>query len=144
MKLRELQPEEVEFHFEPQEEDEWPSAHFDEENFKELIEEINDNLRSGYNPSPKWFCAKVWASWNGIEGDPEYLGCCSYEKYTEFTSEKGGYYDSMKHDALLSLQKKVEEHFSSLAPLMTLDNGMPIEEAEMLATSNVWGSPEEF
>jgi len=144
MKIRDLQPEEVKFHFEPQFEDQWPSDHFDSETHKELIEDITSQLRQGVGPYPMWFCAKVWATWNGFEGSPEYLGCCSYESYTEFLSQDDGYYKSMCADALLHLQKEVERQFTEMKHLITLDNGMPIEEAENLYTdSNVWGSAEE-
>lgn len=83
-------------------EDEKPEDHFG-------VQEHIDFARScDYYPHPGWFCAVVHASYAGIDGDPEYLGCCSYETYEEFTEEEGGYFTDMKSAALDDLIAQLE------------------------------------
>lgn len=56
-----------------------------------------------------WFCAKVVATWHGIESEPEYLGCCSYNDRADW--ETGGYWADMKKETLADLNRKVEAFY---------------------------------
>ena len=92
------------------------SEHFD----PELLETIQNEILEKYDccyPNPLWFCAKVTASFAGIESKPEYLGCCSYGSYEEFTSERDAYYLNMKDDAICSLFQTLMSIHSELQKL---------------------------
>ena len=54
-----------------------------------------------------WFCAKVRASYAGIDSEPQYLGCCSYENEEDFKSDS--YYDSLVDEALADLATKIDQ-----------------------------------
>lgn len=61
-----------------------------------------------------WFCAKVTASWNGIEA-ADYLGGCSYESEANF---RECCYAYMCEQALDQLNTQIAEQFAALAPLV--------------------------
>lgn len=52
-----------------------------------------------------WFTAKVVASFNGVESDAEYLGCCSG---SEKDFKKCDYYEDMRQAAYDNLIEKLE------------------------------------
>lgn len=106
-KLRPL----VSFDFTPEHEDQSPEDHFDNQ--------ANiDEARSDYSPHPGWFCSKVVASFAGIESYPQYLGCCSYATYEDYTSEERGYYMDQCEEALADLAAQLQETLDSLLPLV--------------------------
>lgn len=143
MKLRDLQLEEVTFHFEPLLEDECPEYHFDQLADEGICEEIRTLGARGDLPHPKWFCAQVWVTWGDFKSESQFLGCCSFESYDEFQHD--GYDRDLKYHALDSLQKKVEECFKDIQRLVTLNNGMPMEDVEgSLNSANFWGTPVEL
>lgn len=67
---------------------------------KEQIE--NDNLAA-------WFCAKVEIECEGVASDAEYLGCCSYSSFDEFTGEDSGYFDDMLKACFDNLKEKSDK-----------------------------------
>lgn len=66
--------------FDPQEEDVSPLDQFeDTEQAKEVCEKYNNGNFAA------WFCAKVTVKYKGFEST-DYLGCCSYNSFKEFTT----------------------------------------------------------
>jgi len=104
-RLRQL----VTFTFTAEQEDQAPEEHFDNaELAAEIRKAINEEARYSYGPIPDWFCSKVVASYGDFESDPQYLGCCSYETFEDYTSEKGGYYVDQCEQALGNLASKID------------------------------------
>lgn len=100
-------------------ENEKPEDHF------EFQEHIDFARSCDYYPHPGWFCAVVHASYAGIDGDAEYLGCCSYETYEQFKDPADGYYADMASAALDNLQARLLAMFEALAPLVVLTAELP-------------------
>lgn len=108
---------EVKVEYEP--EDEQPKDHFDPMvgiGSPGAVESIERAIaEAGGSPCPMWFCAKVTASYAGFEGEPQYLGCCSYLSYSDFESSGC---DGMEHEALKSLHAKLNDAFADLSRLV--------------------------
>ena len=85
---------------------------FDKSVEDELIERLNDG------DVWAWASVEVYASVEiggvTVQGDSEYLGCCSYRDESDFVNNSG-YYDDMKATALESLIEKVNSLKLALA-----------------------------
>lgn len=73
---------------------------------QEDIDRITEQYESGNDAA--WFLARVKLEFDGIESDTEYLGCCSYDSFDEFTSDNNGYFDDMLLTCYKSLKAKFE------------------------------------
>jgi len=83
-----------------EDEDVNPVGHFenDEEALK-VCEDYNNGNQAA------WFCAKVTVTdAEGNESEPDFLGCCSYKSFDDFTSENGGYFDDMISNCLAQIE----------------------------------------
>lgn len=80
--------------------------------------EVEDSIIDRVNREDKWAwcCVKVTAVWNGHTGT-DYLGCCSYDSEEDFKAE-GGYFESMKEEALSNLNSNLESFVISLSPII--------------------------
>lgn len=79
----------VEITFDPQEED---INVYDQYDNEDMANEVCRQYENGNRAA--WFCAHVIVKFRGFEED-DYLGCCSYKSFKEFTSEKRGCYEDM-------------------------------------------------
>jgi hypothetical protein len=88
--------------FDPQEEDISPSDNLEfEEDVKNVVGRYNSGNRAA------WFCAKVTVKYRGLEED-DYLGCCSYKSFKDFTSEFKGYYLDMINTCVARINSDIE------------------------------------
>ena len=109
----------VKFTFTAEGEDQSPEDHFDcRETVAEVQKAIDDEAKYSWGPVPLWFCSKVVASYNGLSGEIQYLGCCSYETYEEYTSEKQGYYHDQCEQAFDSLVEVLQDLISDLEDII--------------------------
>lgn len=88
--------------FDPQEEDISPADHLE---FEEDIKNVCDRYEGGNRSA--WFCAKVTVKYRGFEED-DYLGCCSYKSFKDFTGEFKGYYLDMINQCVSRINKDIE------------------------------------
>ena len=71
-----------------------------------------------YGTGGKWFCAKVVAKKADIELSTQYLGCCHYDKISDFYHASSGYFDDMVAEAVAEAKEqlpKVIDHYSTIA-----------------------------
>ncbi len=109
--LKKYLKEHAEIIFDAMPEDEMIQDHIEDEIcYKEILKDYESG-----NPAA-WFCAKVVASWEGIESDPEYLGCCSYSSLEEFKQDS--YYANMVEDTLNNLVEKLIGIHSALSRIL--------------------------
>jgi hypothetical protein len=81
-----------------------------------------DHIRAIHNGEVMYFCAKVTASFNGLELAQDYLGCCDYENYEDFTAEPSDYYADMREtvvEAAMAQMEEICEKFHALKQLNT-------------------------
>lgn len=79
-----------------------PEDHFDNtEDVKYIIEQHEDG-----NPAA-WFCAKVTVSYKD-QTETEYLGCCSYNSFQQFTGEENGYYLDMINTCINEINRVID------------------------------------
>jgi len=92
----------IDIDFSPEEEDAMPEDSFCEEETIELVREKynNGNLAA-------WFCAKVTVSYKDML-ESDYLGCCSYGSFKEFTTEENGYYVDMINTCINEINRQIE------------------------------------
>jgi hypothetical protein len=107
MKIRTLKPSDVTFTLECLAED-TPvrgnaMASGDDATDREAEDWVNCQLRDGNEWA--WCTVKVTAEWQTFRG-VAYLGCCSYLSEEDF--RVGGYYESMKDEALDDLNESIE------------------------------------
>jgi len=94
----------VDIYFEALPEYEPVKGHFSDEACEQWV---LDQLESGNDAA--WFCAKVTAELEGFQYST-YLGCCSYENFTQFTSEdEPGYFTDMCDEAVDGLRAKLAD-----------------------------------
>jgi len=115
MKIRDLTEDEVEFEVEAEPEYIAPEGCFasgDDEADAEMCKQIRKDAE--WNEWA-WCCVKVTARWKGYKA-VDYLGACSYESKEDFM-QPGGYFDSMKHEALTALNKNLKLSIATLSEL---------------------------
>lgn len=120
--IRELteQDEGVEIHVQCLAEDIHPRGQFatgDAEEDERTVQQILSDLE--WNEWA-WCCIKVWATWQGIAGEPEHLGCCSYGSKKDFI-ETNDYFADMKAVALKSLNEVVRDLHGKMEALRVQD-----------------------
>jgi|GEM_PF-5842581 len=79
---------------------------FDMYSEQEAIDYVTEQYNDGNEAA--WFCASVKLEFDGIESDTEYLGCCSYTSFDEFTGSNNDSFDSM----LLTCYKSLKATFA--------------------------------
>ena len=87
----------------------------DEEYDAQVEQAIIDRLEDG--DVWAWASVSVRASFGGLEGEPDYLGCCSYESFQEFVTPDG-YLPQMVGEALESLQQAARDASEDAAILL--------------------------
>jgi len=72
-------------------------------------EEENQAIADKYNSGnmAAWFCAKVTVKYRDIE-ETDYLGCCSYNSFKEFTATDNGYYMDMINQCIDEINREVQ------------------------------------
>ena len=92
----------VEIEFDPQEEEISPLDIFEDATDVEMVcNDYNNGNRAA------WFCAHVIVRYKGMESD-DYLGCCSYSSFKEFTTADNDYYVSMINQCIQQINKEIE------------------------------------
>lgn len=92
-----------------------PEDMFDTDEFAEHIKAIHDG-------HIMYFCAKVTASFYGLELAHEYLGGCDFENYEDFTAKTDGYYADMRETVVeeaITQMEEICEKFHALKQLNT-------------------------
>jgi len=77
-----------------------------------LVYEMYENNEWG------WCCAKVTASYAGIEMS-DYLGCCSYESEEAFKND--AYYEDMVETAIEMLRNELETFHEKIVAYLLVD-----------------------
>ena len=72
---------------------------------EEEIQAIADKYNSGNMAA--WFCAKVTVKCRDLE-ETDYLGCCSYNSFKEFTTTDKDYYMDMINSCINQINKGIE------------------------------------
>ena len=88
--------------FTPEEEEENPFDQFEE---KEVAEKICKEYDKGNFAA--WFCAKVTVKYRDME-ETDYLGCCSYNSFNEFTNADEDYYCDMVNNCINQINKEIQ------------------------------------
>ena len=113
--LPELQKNGIVVDFEAMDEEIDPSDMYGGENESE---KWIDDIYKVYEQTPgfihpEWFCAKVTVIVDrgsfSDEAD-DYLGCCSYKSFDEFTNTKGDYYEDMILHCINQINESIENH----------------------------------
>jgi len=98
-------PEKVEYLFDYQWEDEPLESYFDDD---DIIAEIREQIDEGNMFA--WFYVKLTAKWGAIEGDPVYLGACSYKNEADFLASESYYLQELRHEAYDNLRRAIARH----------------------------------
>jgi hypothetical protein len=101
---QQLEAEGIEIIFTPEEEYVSPAEMYESESD---IQWVCDQAEAGNMAA--WFSAKVELKFDEIVSEPDYLGCCSYKSFSEFTGENDGYFDDMLRVCYEDLQKQQRE-----------------------------------
>lgn len=93
----------VEIEFDPQQEEISPLEMFEDAADVEMVcnDYENGNMAA-------WFCAHVIVKYKGFAAD-EYLGCCSYKSFKEFTTADNDYYMIMINQCIQQINKEIED-----------------------------------
>ena len=94
----------VEIEFTAENEDTSP---FDMLEESDSAQRVCEDFDSGNEAA--WFSAKVTLRYKGIEAD-DYLGCCSYRSFKEFTTARKDYYLDMINQCINQINKEVESN----------------------------------
>ena len=72
-------------------------------------EEENKTIADKYEKGnlAAWFCAKVELTYKELTGT-NYLGCCSYNSFKEFTTTDNDYYIDMINQCINEINRQVE------------------------------------
>jgi hypothetical protein len=90
--------------FEPLEED---INIFDQFDNEKDAQKVADRYNAGNMAA--WFCAHVTVKYRGMNGD-DYLGCCSYKDFADFTQVKTGfYYPDMINQSINQINREIME-----------------------------------
>ena len=100
--------------FEPQEEEISPVDQFDNE---AAAQKICDRYNNGFLEA--WFCAKVTVKYKGLEED-DYLGCCSYKSFKQFTDGITDYYGDMINTCIDQINKDIDFNNSEIIKHWTI------------------------
>jgi hypothetical protein len=119
MELRKLTKADVKFTLEIEQEDDSVRGNVCEsEQDRKDEDSILERLEGG--DLWAWCIVKVTATWEDGNLAPmsasAYLGHCSYADEEDF--KKGGYYEDMEHDALLSLNNDIEASWKRISKLV--------------------------
>lgn len=81
----------------------------EEEISPDYEEEENQAIADKYNSGnmAAWFCAKVTVTYRDLEGT-DYLGCCSYNSFKEFTTTDNDYYMDMINQCINEINRQVQ------------------------------------
>jgi pantothenate synthetase len=81
----------------------------EEEMQPDYEEEENQAIADKYNAGnmAAWFCAKVTVTYKELSGT-DYLGCCSYNSFKEFTTTDKDYYMDMINQCINEVNRQVE------------------------------------
>jgi len=81
----------------------------EEETSPDYEEEENQAIADKYNSGnmAAWFCAKVTVTYRDLEGT-DYLGCCSYNSFKEFTTTENDYYQDMINQCINEINRQVQ------------------------------------
>jgi hypothetical protein len=112
MTIRKLRRDEVTFTLEALDEDHGPEDSFDAKEHADTIVDIRRRAADGDRWA--WFCARVTASWNGIEAH-DVLGGCSYDSEEDFLRDEC--FDDMCDRALWILNEEVARLDALVEPL---------------------------
>ena len=128
--IERLKAQGAEVTFEPLDEHLTISDAFSE---KEDIDFIQRQLSKGNEAA--WFCAKVTVKYDGLEAD-DYLGCCSYESYDQFTVEYASfYYADMISSCVDSINQQMIKRIADAKQLLKnegyfIDNLWSVEDVQ--------------
>jgi len=86
--------------FTPEEEEMQPDYENEEDN-----QAITDKYNNGNMAA--WFCAKVELTYKELSGT-DYLGCCSYNSFKEFTTTDKDYYMDMINQCINEINRQVQ------------------------------------
>lgn len=92
-----------EIFFNPTEETMRVEGQFDSTETEEIIRNIDNGKVSA------WFISEVRLKYKSIESDSEYLGCCSYSEFDDFTGQDNDYFDDMLRTCLDNLENQLKE-----------------------------------
>jgi len=81
----------------------------EEEITPDYEEEVNQAIANKYDNGnmAAWFCAKVAVQYREVEGT-DYLGCCSYNSFKEFTTTDKDYYMDMINQCIDEINREVQ------------------------------------
>jgi hypothetical protein len=102
--IKDLEKIGVVIEFTAEEEEISPSDNMEDQ---ECINYVIEQYNSGNMAA--WFCAKVEVKYKGFEAE-DYLGCCSYKSFNEFTTMDKEYYMDMINQCIEQINKDILLH----------------------------------